>query len=188
MLLIALSVGFAVVFAERFSFFACYEAPQLSHLIDFLAQVLLLLGIVATAAIFLLRSACPGAEISGLPALASFPIGAIVAFTAAGLALAHGLTLIGPIIDDSSLTCLFYIPLFAIVPFATVIWTLRTGAVTDLSRTGAAAGLAASPLGASACALSCANALYVVVALSHGVALEISPGLGAHLGPRLLRW
>ena len=184
----ALAVGLAAVLGERFLFFGCHEALDVSHLISFLTQLLLLLGIVATAAVFLLRSSYPGAEVHGLSALASFPIGAIVAFTAVGLALTHRFISVGTIIDNSSLACLFYIPLFSIVPFVTVIWALRAGAPIHLARTGAAAGLVAGALGASACALSCGNDMYVAVALSHGLALEIGAGLGAKLGPRLLRW
>jgi hypothetical protein len=39
--------------------------------------------------------------------------------------------------------CLICIPLFAAVPFASLIWALRKGAPTNLTRTGAIAGLVA---------------------------------------------
>ena len=185
---IALAIGLAAALGEMFLLIGLHQALDARGLIGFVSQFLFTLGLVATAAVFLLRSARPGAEVRGFPALASFPVGAIVAFAAVGLALTHRFISVGMTADNSLLACLLYIPLFAIAPFATVVWALRAGAPTHLERAGAAAGLVAGALGASACALPCADELYMGIAFSHGLAIEICAVLGGKLGPRLLRW
>jgi len=185
---IALAIGLAAALGEMFLLIGLHQALDARGLIGFVSQFLFTLGLVATAAVFLLRSARPGAEVRGFPALASFPVGAIVAFAAVGLALTHRFISVGMTADNSLLACLLYIPLFAIAPFATVVWALRAGAPTHLARAGAAAGLVAGALGASACALPCADELYMGIAFSHGLAIEICAVLGGKLGPRLLRW
>ena len=185
---IALAIGLAAALGEMFLLIGPHQALDARGLIRFVSQFLFTLGLVATAAVFLLRSARPGAEVRGFPALASFPAGAIVAFAAVGLALTHRFISVGMTADNSLLACLLYIPLFAIAPFATVVWALRAGAPTHLARAGAAAGLVAGALGASACALPCADELYMGIAFSHGLAIEICAVLGGKLGPRLLRW
>lgn len=185
---IALAIGLAVALGEMFVFIGPHQALDARGLIGFASQLLFTFAVVATAAVFLVRTARPGAEVHGFLALASLPVGAIVAFAAVGLALTHRFISAGATVDNISLACLFYIPLFAIVPFATVAWALRAGAPIHLARAGGAAGLIAGALSASACALPCANDLYVVIALSHGVALEICAAFGAKVGPRVLRW
>jgi hypothetical protein len=85
-------------------------------------------------------------------------------------------------------TCVVCIPLFAIVPFAALIGALRRGAPTKLRRTGAIAGLVAGALGASAYAFHCPDDSLPFVALWYGVMVALCAGIGAMLGPRLLRW
>jgi hypothetical protein len=84
--------------------------------------------------------------------------------------------------------CLFCIPLFAIIPFAVLIWALRKGAPTNLKRTGAIAGLVAGALGATAYAFHCPDDSLPFVALWYGVMVGLCAWIGAKLGPRLLRW
>ena len=185
---IGLAIGLAAALGEMFLFIGPHQALDARGLAGFFLQCLFTLGLVATTVMFLLRAARPGTEVRGFLALASFPVGAIVAFVAVGLALAHHLISGARIVDKSAVACLFYIPLFATVPFATVVWALRTGAPTHLTRAGAAAGLAAGALSAAACALPCGNELFMAIALFHGLAIEICAGLGAKVGPRILRW
>ena len=187
-LCIALAIGLAASIGEILLFIGPYQGLDGRGLVGLFSQLPLTFGIVVITAIFLFRSTHPGVEVRGVPALASFPVGAIVAFAAVGLMLTHRFDSVGMTVDNSSLACLLYIPLFAIVPFTAVAWALRTGAPTHLVRAGAAAGLISGALSASACALPCANNQYVAVALCHGLALEICAGLGAIVGPRILRW
>jgi hypothetical protein len=85
-------------------------------------------------------------------------------------------------------TCLLCIPLFAVIPFAALIWALRHGAPTNLRRTGAIAGLVAGALGATAYAFHCADDSLPFLAIWYGGSIALCTFLGAKLGPRLLRW
>ena len=85
-------------------------------------------------------------------------------------------------------TCALCIPLFATVPFAALIWALRRGAPTNLTRTGAVAGLVAGALGAVAYAFHCPDDSIPFIALWYGGMVALCALLGAMLGPRLLRW
>jgi hypothetical protein len=84
--------------------------------------------------------------------------------------------------------CLACIPVFAIAPFATLIWALRMAAPTDLRRTGAIAGLVAGALGATAYAFHCPGDSIPFIAIWYGLPVLFWTLLGAILGPRLLRW
>lgn len=84
--------------------------------------------------------------------------------------------------------CVLCIPLFATLPFIGLIWTLRLGAPTNLRRAGAVAGLVAGALGAIAYAFHCPDDSIPFIALWYGVMIAGCTGVGAILGPRLLRW
>jgi hypothetical protein len=85
-------------------------------------------------------------------------------------------------------TCLLCIPLFAVIPFAALIWALRQGAPTNLIRTGAIAGLVAGALGATAYAFNCADDSLPFIAIWYGGSIALCTFIGAKLGPKLLRW
>jgi len=86
-------------------------------------------------------------------------------------------------------TCLVCIPLFAALPFLGLIWVLRKGAPTNLSRTGAVAGLVAGGMGAIAYAFYCCPGDSLpFIAVWYGVMVALCTWLGEKLGPLLLRW
>jgi len=85
-------------------------------------------------------------------------------------------------------TCLLCIPLFAVVPFAALIWALGRGAPTNLRRAGAIAGLVAGALGATAYAFHCPDDSVPFVAIWYGTLVGVCGAIGAMIGPRLLRW
>jgi len=85
-------------------------------------------------------------------------------------------------------TCLLCIPLFAVVPFAALVWALRRGAPTNLTQTGAIAGLVAGALGATAYAFHCPDDSVAYIAVWYGTLVAFCGVIGAILGPRLLRW
>jgi hypothetical protein len=84
--------------------------------------------------------------------------------------------------------CLVCIPLFAIAPFASFVWALRRGAPTNLTRTGAIAGLVAGALGAAVFALHHETGSVPFIAFWYGGPILVCAVVGAILGPRLLRW
>jgi hypothetical protein len=85
-------------------------------------------------------------------------------------------------------TCLLCIPLFAVVPFAALIWALRKGAPTNLRCAGAIAGLVAGALGATAYAFHCPDDSVPFIAIWYGTLVGLCGVIGAILAPRLLRW
>jgi hypothetical protein len=84
--------------------------------------------------------------------------------------------------------CLICIPLFAIAPFAALVWALRRGAPTGLARTGAIAGLLAGALGAAIFAFHSPGSAIPFMILWYGGPIVLCALAGAILGPRLLRW
>jgi hypothetical protein len=92
------------------------------------------------------------------------------------------------ILGTEWVTCLFCIPLFAVVPFALLIWAVRKGAPTNLKRAGAIAGLVAGALGATAYAFHCPDDSLPFMAIWYGEMVVLCAWIGARLGPWLLRW
>lgn len=84
--------------------------------------------------------------------------------------------------------CPWLVLLLAMPVFAGLLWSFRRFAPTRLRAAGAAAGLAAGAIAATVYCLHCpeASALFVLTWYSLGILL--AAGLGALLGPRLLRW
>lgn len=84
--------------------------------------------------------------------------------------------------------CLLAIPILAVPPFAAIVWAVRRGAPTELTRTGSVAGLVAGALGAMAYALHGRGDALPYIALWYGGTFALCTLAGALLGPRLLRW
>lgn len=85
-------------------------------------------------------------------------------------------------------TCAFCIPLFAIIPFVALIWALLKGAPTNLTRTGAIAGIVSGALGAAAYAFHCPDDSLPFIAIWYCAMVMLCAWIGAKLGPWLLRW
>ena len=152
------------------------------------SKLLFTLSIVVTAAAFLPRLARPGAAGDAFLPLVCLPFVAIAAVAALPLAATHWVGWGGMIVVKGWLTCVRYVPLFAIASFAAIVYGLPAGAPTNDARAGGAAGLVAGGLSATACALSCVDDSLPSIALWYGLAIAICAGLGAKLGSRLLRW
>ena len=146
------------------------------------------LGLVLAGSRFLIKSARPGQSgrssllIIGL-LFASFLVAACAILAAAGPA-SWASMILGP----QWSTCLLCIPLFAVAPFVALVWAMRKGAPTNLAPTGAMAGLVAGALGATVFAVQYPSASIPFVVLWYGGLIALCAGIGALLGPRLLRW
>jgi hypothetical protein len=146
------------------------------------------LGVAFAGASFLIRSARPG-EPGRKPLIAMGLL--FIAVLAAGLVtliLARPAGWRGIVFGPQWAACLICIPLFAIAPFASLVWALRRGAPTNLMRTGAIAGLVAGALGATVFALHHVSGSIAFIAIWYGGPILVCAVLGAILGPRLLRW
>ena len=84
--------------------------------------------------------------------------------------------------------CPWIVVLLSLPIFSGLLWSFRRFAPTRLRAAGAAAGLAAGAWAATLYCLHCpeASAIFVLTWYSLGIAL--ATGLGALLGPRVLRW
>lgn len=163
------------------------EAHALRSLILKLAFTL---GMVVLASILLMRFARPGGEHRAHLAFVALPFAGIMILAAFNLALAPQSQWEAMIVGDMWLHCLLFIPVIAIVPFATTVWAVRRmmAAPTDLVRTGALVGLLAGGVSAAGYALYCTDDSVPFVALWYGGTIALCTLAGAMLGPRLLRW
>jgi hypothetical protein len=157
--------------------------------VGFLAlKLLFMLSVIGTGTALLMKLIRPGQEARKLfrflflPFLVAGFVG-IIALALEPSAAWHPM-----ILGTQWVTCLYCIPLFAIVPFAVLIWALRKGAPTNLKRTGAIAGLVAGALGATAYAFHCPDDSLPFIAIWYGAMVLLCAWIGARLGPRLLRW
>jgi hypothetical protein len=112
---------------------------------------------------------------------------AVIAAVAAGLWLwAFVATPTGgvqmAITGKTMVSCLVSIPLLSVLPVAAILWTLRRGAPTAPTRTGALAGLAGAGGAAAIYALHCTEDTW------YGLAILIVTGVAAMVGGRVLRW
>jgi hypothetical protein len=188
-LMIALAVGAAVASCLMLAIFGL-PAVALGEGYSGLKILALAftLGLVSTGASFLIGSARPGEP--GRKPLILIGVLFFALFSAGGaaLVLTHPAAWSGMVFGPQWAACLICIPLFAAVPFASLIWALRKGAPTNLTRTGAIAGLVAGALGAAVFAVHHPGGSIPFIALWYGGSILICALVGAILGSRLLRW
>jgi hypothetical protein len=159
------------------------------HALIFLAvKLAFAVGTVSLALVYLTRLVRPGGERRTPSFLVAMPFLVVVFLAAISLGRAPSSHWDQMIVGDQWLECLVSIPIIAIVPFAVSIWAVRRAAPTNLSRTGAFAGLAAGGVSAMAYALHCTDDSLPFVAVWYGGTIVLCTLAGAALGPRLLRW
>jgi len=146
------------------------------------------IAIVGLALLYLTRLARPGGERKTPSFLVAMPFLVIVVLAGISLALAPSSHWDKMIVGNEWLECLISIPIIAIVPFAISIWAVRRAAPTNLTRTGAFAGLVAGGVSAMAYALHCTDDSLPFIAIWYGGTIVLCTLAGAALGPRLLRW
>ncbi len=88
----------------------------------------------------------------------------------------------------SAMVCPWRILAISAPAFAAIVWGLRSLAPTRLALAGAAAGLLAGGIGATIYGLFCQETTAMFVATWYTLGLAGCAGIGALLGPRLLRW
>jgi hypothetical protein len=187
--ILASLIGAAAAFAAMLLALGPHPEVFAAQSLGFLSiKLLFTLSTVATAGAFLPQFARPGAEGHGFLLVVCLPFAAIGILAAVPLAATDWGGWSGMIFAKGWLTCLLYIPHFALAPFAAVVCGLRAGAPTELPQAGAAAGLVAGGLSATACAFSCPDESIPAVAVWYGATIVACASIGARLGPRLLQW
>ena len=146
------------------------------------------LSLVAAGVSFLIRAARPGNL--GRAPLIVIGLLFLAVLSAAMVALmrAHPAAWSGMIFGPQWAVCLICIPLFAVAPFASLVWALRREAPTNLRWTGAVAGLVAGALGAAAFSFHHPGGSIPFIVLWYGGPIVMCALVGGVLGPRLLRW
>jgi hypothetical protein len=92
------------------------------------------------------------------------------------------------LMGHSALLCPWNVLGLSLPALALALWALRGLAPTRPVAAGAAAGLFAGALGAFGYALACTEVALPFVAAWYTLGMLLTAGLGALLGPRLLRW
>jgi hypothetical protein len=92
------------------------------------------------------------------------------------------------VLGHSWARCPFNVLVLSLPALAGALWALRGLAPTRPRAAGLAAGLLAGGLGAFGYALSCTELSPAFVAIWYSLGIALAGGLGAALGPRVLRW
>lgn len=130
----------------------------------------------------------PGQEIRRLFKIVFVPFFIVGLAGAISLALKPSAVWDQMVMGTAWAACLFCIPLFAIIPFIGLVWVMRREAPTNLTRTGAIAGLVAGAVGAAIYAFHCPDDSLPFIAIWYGIMIALCAWIGAKLGPRFLRW
>ena len=146
-------------------------------------------GALAAAAVALTaRLARPVARLA-------IPLRALVGVLAVMAALGGGAWAAAPVESREALlmgrtwsSCPWIVLGVSLPTLAALLWALRGLAPTRPALAGAAAGLSAGAVGALAYALHCPELSPTFVAVWYSAGIAMAGGLGAVLGPRLLRW
>jgi len=185
----ALVVGGAAAFCLMLTTVGLRTGVTDGFLPGYLAlKLLFTLSLIGVGAALLERLMRPGQDGRKLFAFLFLPFFIVVCAGVASLVFGQPMAWGRMMFGMHWATCLLCIPLFAVVPFAALIWALRKGAPTNLRQAGAIAGLVAGALGATAYAFHCPDDSVPFIAIWYGTLVALCGAIGAMLGPRLLRW
>ena len=134
------------------------------------------------------RTGRPGAKATTGRLVLSGALAAIAALAAVNLALTTPELRMHMIMGRSARLCPIAIIVSAIPALVAVLIVLRGMAPTRLTRAGMAAGLLAGGVGASVYALWCRETTAAFVAVWYTLGIVACGGVGALLGPLVLRW
>ena len=146
------------------------------------------IAVAAVALPLALRRARPEARV-GARGLLFVPIVAIaIVLAASALADMPRAEWGAAIRGGTRLSCLAGVTSLSLAPLAATLWALRRGATTEPRLSGLLAGLGSGGLAAALYALKCMEDAAPFFVTWYGAAILIAGGLGALLGPRVLRW
>jgi hypothetical protein len=154
----------------------------------FWAKLAFPLCVAVGALIAVMRLGRPGARggvawpIIVLPFIAVWLAGALV------LGQATPAERLPLLLGQSWRTCPFNIVLLSVPTFPAALLAARSLAPTDLRVTGAVAGLLSSALATIAYCLHCPEMSPAFWSVWYAIGMLLPAGIGAWLGPRMLRW
>jgi hypothetical protein len=133
------------------------------------------------------RAGRPGAPFTLGLRLLVLPALAIIAVALAQL-MAPGADMPDLVMGRSARVCPFLVVMVSLPILIASFWALRRLAPTRLTLAGALAGLFAGGAGAFVYAFHCPETAAPFDALWYSAGILLTAGIGALLGPRLLRW
>ncbi|MEX3936270.1 DUF1109 domain-containing protein [Paraburkholderia phymatum] len=154
----------------------------------FWAKLAYPLAIAVGAMLAVMRLGRPGARAGYTWALVALPF---VAVWVAGALVLDGVAPAGRwplVLGQTWRTCPFNILLLSVPTFPAVFWAVKALAPTDLRLAGAAAGLLASSTATVVYCLHCPEMSPAFWSVWYAIGMLMPAGIGAWLGPKLLRW
>jgi len=134
------------------------------------------------------RAGRPGARAGAGRMVLMGALAAIAVLAAINLALTSPAMRMHAVMGSSARFCPLAIIVSAMPALVTVMIVLRGMAPTRLTRAGMAAGLLAGGVGASVYGLWCRESTAAFVAVWYTLGILACGGIGAALGPLVLRW
>jgi len=154
----------------------------------FWAKLAYPLAIAVAAMLAVMRLGRPGARAGYTWALIALPF---IAVWAAGVLVLDGAAPDARwplVMGQTWSTCPFNILLLSVPTFPAVFWTVRSLAPTRLRLAGAVAGLLASSTATIVYCLHCPEMSPAFWSVWYAIGMLMPAGIGAWLGPKLLRW
>ncbi|SEJ74243.1 DUF1109 domain-containing protein [Paraburkholderia diazotrophica] len=145
-------------------------------------------AIAVGAMLAVMRLGRPGARAGYTWALVALPF---VAVWVAGALVLDGVAPEGRwplVLGQTWRTCPFNILLLSVPTFPAVFWAVKALAPTHLRLAGAAAGLLASSTATVVYCLHCPEMSPAFWSVWYAIGMLMPAGIGAWLGPKLLRW
>lgn len=135
-----------------------------------------------------LRLSRPGAPLRTPAAALAAPVLVMAVLALAALALAQADQRLALLLGSSWTACPWRIVVLAMPAFVLVLWTVRGLAPTRLRLAGAGAGMLAGSIGALVYLLYCPELAPPFLLLWYTLGMLLPAGVGALIGPRVLRW
>jgi hypothetical protein len=145
-------------------------------------------SLVAASLLAALRLSRPGRRLSWVPGALAAPVLAIWLLAALVLVQADPAQRVVLFFGDTWDVCPFLIATLSAPAFVAAIWAMKGLAPTRLRLAGAAAGLLSGALGAIVYSVHCPEMGAPFIGFWYLLGMLIPTGVGALLGPRLLRW
>ncbi|MEM5370409.1 DUF1109 domain-containing protein [Paraburkholderia azotifigens] len=172
----------SVVFGVR------HDLASVARTTIFWAKMAYPLAIAVGAMLAVMRLGRPGARAGYSWALIALPF---VAVWAASMVVLDGTAPAGRwavVLGQTWRTCPFNIMLLSLPTFPAVFWAVKSLAPTQLRLAGAVAGLLASSTATIVYCLHCPEMSPAFWSVWYAIGMLVPAGIGAWLGPKLLRW
>lgn len=151
-------------------------------------KILVTFSVAALAIVLLERIGRPGVPVAAVARSLLLPAAAILVAVGLELALTPADSWGTRLVGRNAGWCLFYIPVFSVVPLAAILAAMRRSAPESPTLAGAVAGLTAAGMAAAFYAWHCPDDSPLFLATWYVLAGAAVTATGALLGRRLLVW